>query len=368
MPLIHPRGSPSSRLWLLIDSPLSTDGEKQFMFSGGLGYAFQKMLQEAGLNINDLYIAARKPDTEQPDAFDAMLENLLAQNQPPLIFVMGQAASAFLPELVQWKDQRSGFTQLSKYVGSLLSSKRLGYPHHMMPLYPLDYLMSDWTERNVTTYIDLAKMGDELVYWKKHGTIQPLRSRTLLYHNMETEEIISYIEGRFSQARYLSEDIESVYPKRGSEFYKKHPGYPITLGIADSPDFGISFNLFRDTPEESRRLWRALDKLNSSAEIIGQNFFNFDALFISALGFSLNISRFHDTLIRHHILWPELSHKLAFLTRQYTRQPFYKDDGKQWSLKDMKGLRMYNCLDVCTTFEVFEGQEEEFKQKPHLAA
>jgi hypothetical protein len=225
--------------------------------------------------------------------------------------------------------------------------------------------MSDWKERNVTTYIDLGKISDEIAFYRKHGMIQPLRSRKLIFHDMEDDEVLTYLES-FRDSEYLSLDIESVYPRKGSAYYKLHPGYPITLGIAPSAELGISFNLFRKTPAGSAAVWKKLDKIQSEAKIIGQNFFNFDALFLSALGFSMCPERFYDTLLRSHILWPELPRRLDFLTRQYTRQPFYKDSGKQWSTKDMSGLRKYNCLDVCCTYEVFEAQEAEFKQRPHL--
>lgn len=367
MPYIHQRGSPSARIWVVVDKPYPSDVAKGFLWSGGLGYVFEKMLAEAGLSINDCYVVARRPDTDTPDGYKDVAQEL-NYFCPPIVLVINEAAGFFLRDLQLKGDQDSYRTQMNKYVGSLLESPLLKYPHWMMPLHGPDRLVQDWRERNVTTYVDLQKIRGEIQYWRTSGTVQPLLARTLLSHSMETDEIISYITGRFSQANYLSEDIESIYPRKGSSFYKKHPGYPITLGIADSSTFGISFNLFRETPAATRALWRALDKLNKDAKIIGQNFFNFDSLFISALGFSLDRSRFIDTLIRHHILWPELPHKLQFLTRQYTRQPYYKDEGKNWSMKDMTSLRHYNCLDVCCTYEVFEGQEEEFKQRPHLAA
>ena len=132
-------------------------------------------------------------------------------------------------------------------------------------------------------------------------------------------------------------------------------------------DYGISFNLFRNSPRENNILWRALDDLLKRVPCLGQNFFNFDALFFESLGFNIPLEKVQDTLLRHHILWPELSHKLQFMTRQYTREPYYKDEGHGWSVKYMDRLRRYNCLDVCVTYEIYEAQEQEFKERPHLA-
>jgi uracil-DNA glycosylase len=363
MPFIHTRGVPTSRIWIIFERPFSTDVDKGFMCSGGMGYAIQKMLEEGGLQISDCFICSRFPDTDTPLA--AISLNMETY-KPPLIIAVGQAAAFYLPELRSQGAQKTYKTQLNKYVGSLMHCEMLQWDHWMMPFYDPSDLMADWTERNVSTYIDIGKLKDELEYWKQHGTVQPLRSRTLLSHDMDTDEVLSYLDA-FRSAPYLSEDIETVYPREKSRFKGVHPGMPITFGVATSADFGISFNIFRKSPAESRAVWTAFDRLHSGgATIIGQNFFNFDSLFYNMLGLEVDRSRFQDTLLRHHILWPELPHKLQFLTRQYTRQPYYKDEGKGWSLNKLDDLRHYNCLDVTVTYEVFEGQEEEFKQRPHL--
>jgi hypothetical protein len=314
--------------------------------------------------MSDCYITSRAPNTDDTHAFQN-LESMLNQVKPPLILVLGDVAGYFLPELREPKSYGTSAGQLQKYAGSLLHCDMLQYPHYMIPMYDPMRCVQDWTERNVSTYIDLGKVKDELEFFNKNNALKPLPERVLKYGNMELDEILSYLD-RFRNATILSDDIETVYPRKGSA-YLPHPGYPITLGLADSAMFGISFNLFREKPSENRELWRRLDKLFYDAPILlGQNFFNFDALFHNALGFRIRLDRVQDTLLRHHILWPELSHKLQFMTRQYTREPYYKDEGHGWSIKHMDKLRRYNCLDVCVTYEIYEAQELEFKQRPQL--
>lgn len=208
-------------------------------------------------------------------------------------------------------------------------------------------------------------MRDEFLYWKATGKIQPLRERRLICDDrIDLNELLSHFE-KFSRAKYLSNDIETVYPKKESKLFP-HPGFAIVIGLADSANFGVSFKLYRDSIEETKILWRAYDDIISQARIIGQNFINFDTYYQRAVGFDIMPKQVQDTLIRHHILWPELPHKLQFLTRQYTRQPFYKDEGKHWNIKHMKDLMHYNALDVTVTYEVFEAQEKEFNDRPHL--
>lgn len=363
MPLIHTRGDPSSRIWIILDHPFPSDIPKGYLLSGGMGYVYEKMFAEAGLDLFNCYVCARRPDTDNSNCFSSV-DSALLNFQPPLIFAVNEVGQNYFPELRPKSIKDTYKTQLNKYVGSLLSTDHLQYPHYMMPLYGPDKCAQDWTERNITTYIDLQKMKDEFDFWKAKGSLNPLPIRRLLYDNFDLADLLKNLDTIANTGR-VSTDIETIYPKAGSAYYP-HPGYAIVLGMASSSNDGISFSLFRDSPYENRLLWRRIDDILSSVEIIGQNFINFDSYFLSATGFRVNIKRVQDTLIRHHILWPELSHKLQFMTRQYTREPYYKDEGKHWSMKHLGKLKRYNALDVTVTYEVFDAQEEEFKDRPHL--
>jgi hypothetical protein len=364
MSYIHPSGSPTSRIWVICEFPLSTDISKGFLFSGGAGYVFRKMLEDAG--IKDYYITARKPVTDDLN-MHAPIMSELAQYKPPLIIVLDNVGEFFCDCLKPTKQQKSYKGQLSKYVGSLLKADNnlVTYDHYIIPLAGPSAYIQDWSERNISCYFDMQKIREELYYFLKNGFLQPLPFRDLRYKDMELDEILSYFD-RFKRANLLSIDIETCYPKGDSEF-KPHPGYPITIGIADSPSFGISIDLFRKNNKETVILWRALDALLSGRPNLGQNYFNFDSHFLKALGFQIDLSKIQDTLIRHHILWPELPHKLQFQTRQYTREPYYKDEGHGWNFKNMNKLRRYNCLDVCVTYEIYLQQEEEFAERQEVA-
>jgi hypothetical protein len=331
------------------------------MFSGGAGYAFDRMMQDAG--IPDYYVIARRPDTDNPDYVQGIPDALM-RNRPPFIIPLGAAGQHLCKELEKSTRDKSYKTPLSKYIGSLLSSNRLTYDNYTMPLHGVDTYIADWSERTISTYFDLQKLREEYNFWKKHGVLQPLPFRQLIYQDQSLQALLGFFS-RFARSKLLSVDIETCYPKKDSVFYP-HPGYTLTVGIADSSSFGISFNLFREDVNETKILWRALADLLYSVPQLGQNYFNFDQNHLSMLGFHIPIKRCQDTLIRHHILWPELPHKLQFQTRQYTREVYYKDDGHRWSLKSMDMLRRYNALDVTVTYEVYDQQESEFKMRPHL--
>jgi hypothetical protein len=361
MPYLPNRGTPTAPIWIVCERPYPSDIPRGYLWSGGLGNVYDKMLKEAGISDKDVYVCCRRPDTDAPSGIK-IIENDINHHKPPFILLLDEVGGMFLDELrIKGTFVRG---QLQKNVGSLLRSDSFTYKHYAIPMYGPQFCVADWTERNISTYIDLQKVREELAYYRSNNDLQSTPIRELKFQEMPLDELLSYID-RFKNATHISNDIEN--PVYHSEMYKPHPGYPLLLGLADSPSFGISFKLFRDSQSETVKLWRELYELFQSVITIGQNFLNYDVFYENALGFNIPLDKIQDTLIRHHILWPELPHKLQFLTRQYTREPFYKDEGQHGSLKSMDRYRRYNALDATVTYEVWIGQEEEFKTRSHLA-
>lgn len=370
MTYIKPQGSPTSRIWIVVEQPYPQDLQAGYLWSAGYGKMFTSMLNSVG--IRDFYVLARRPDLDHQDTY-AVIENDLAQYQPPIIIPIEEAGTFFCRELIKNEFSKRklsfGESEISKYAGSLLTSPHLNFPHYIIPTLAPDSIMKQYKLKDIVTYLDLGKAADEFNYFTAQGILQPLPQRTLKYDITDFDELMSYLE-RFSSVPLLSNDIETVYPKNKDSAYRGHPGLPTCIGLADSANFGISFKLFQGEDRvgiaRTRQLWRKLQTVFDRVDQLGQNFFNFDIPRYEMLGFRINKFRAHCTFVRQHILWPELPRDLAFMTRQYTREPYYKDEGHGWSFKDMKRLMRYNCLDVCVTFEIFDKQEVDFKKRPHL--
>lgn len=370
MPFIGNKGNPTSNCWVIVDTPLSGDEDKGYLFSSPMGYVFDKMMQDAG--ISDYYVTCMRPNTDHLDSW-ANIVGALNQFKPPIIIPLGHAGKNLLTCMHPKRskgghDNASRESELSKYSGSILSSSELTYSHYIIPTeHPID-IIKQWKLRDIVVSCDLGKASSELEYWKTHAhTLEPLPTRE---HKIDFESFdeLLYIIDSFRNYPYVSNDIETVYPKaptktQPSQFYKILPGYPITASLAISSTYSISFDFFRETVSETRELWKHLYNLLWEVPSIGQNFFNFDANFYECLGFRLPLDKCRDTMILHHLLWAELPHKLQFLTRQYTREPYYKDEGHGWSLKNMRQLKIYNCKDTLVTYEIFEKQMEEIKQR-----
>lgn len=363
MPYIHNKGNPDSPIWVLLNRPLPKDEERKYIFSSPMGYVFDKMMGDAGLT--DYYVTCYAPDTDNPNAY-RNIDGELGLYKPKIILAVDAAGAKLCNELIPKRRTKNynpeTDSEISKYCGSLLHSPYLTYPHYVVPIISPFIVVQQYKLRD-QVLLDLMKVKYEIDFATQHGNLQPLPERQLITEFSCFDELIYIIDSFVSHDR-IANDIETVYPRVGDELYGKTPGLPIVASLASSKDYSISFDFFRESVSETRRLWRALDNLYRNTTIIGQNFFRFDMFYQEFLGFEFK--EIEDTLIRHHVLWPELPHSLQYMTRQYTREPYYKDEGQGWSFKNMGGLKRYNALDSAITYEVYEAEEEEFNERPYL--
>src|SRR5271170_782156 len=196
---IHSKGSPTSQIWVIAEAPYPQDKDKGFIFSGGYGYMFDKMMREAG--ITDYYVTCRRPDLNDRSCF-TIIENKLNQYKPPIIITLEEAGKILCPELnkkhSQAEDEEEAEIEsdIQKYAGSLLTSSSLNYPHYIIPSFAPDTVVTDWSLRDIITSLDLGKAASEIEYYRKHGKLQPLPVRELKYE-LTFEELLYILEEKF---------------------------------------------------------------------------------------------------------------------------------------------------------------------------
>lgn len=366
MSLIQNFGNENSPIWVLLDAPYSNDALDGVILSGGYGYNFKKIWKLAGLNLyNDTYIRSLRPCLGATYDTANILSNLLSdldRCRPSIIVPLSDEILNYLvPETKQIKEKNSS---IMKWAGSLLTSKYLSYPHYIIGSHSPDWVTRNWAYNEIQAFIDFGHVREEFEYVKKYGTINPLPKRNILVEPTFPDLLACLND--YTKLSLVSSDIETIRPKQDSFYYKVNPGYPYVIGLAKSPKEAVSFSIWDYTEDQCVKIWRLLNEIYSKVPQIGQNYFLFDAHYLKSFGFRLCLDKCKDTLIRHHILWPSLKHALHFQTRQYTRQPYYKDEGKNFSVKYKKKFMNYNALDCCVTFEIYEEQEKEFDDRPWL--
>src|SRR5712664_1795238 len=142
---------------------------------------------------------------------------------------------------------------------------------------------------------------------------------------------------------------------------------PVCVGFSFNRQHAISVPLLRNIghnkltdmgDNELDECWRIIDKELRRLRIIGHNFM-YDEYKLSLIGFDTpNV--YSDTLIKTRVIFPELPDKrLCTVSSLWTREPYYKDDGKEFKIGKIKfdQFLTYNARDCAVEFEVDEAQE-----------
>jgi uracil-DNA glycosylase family 4 len=337
-------------------------------FIGYSGKLLDEMIRESGLPYYKIYFSnaykTRPPDNDIKriselgipiDYFIKQFIEELILYKPAFILACGKTVTNLLcpetkPRFKRGKNQedKEGFMS---WRGSLLISPLLQWPHYVIPMAHPAFVLRNYAEREICVLI-LQKALEEYSHFTENGTINTLPMRDLIV-NPSYEDAVSFLVSCVNSPNPISIDIELLSRK-----------VPYTISFATSPTRAVSMSLWNYPLTSLCVLWRLMNKILSTKRIIGQNFTSFDAHWLRCLGFNVNISNVDDTLLRHHVLWPSLRHRLEFLGLQYTRQPFWKEEGKGWSPKSgLEKLMRYNALDAACTYEIYLAQEKEFNER-----
>lgn len=358
------RGSQTAPIWFVGEAPGEDEDRTGLPFVGASGRELDYEIKESGIdkaaiNFTNPY-RLRPPDNDisrihetgiEKHVFEGAFFEELRHYKPPFIIACGATP---LSVLCPASSARTGEAAISKWRGSLLISPFLNWPHYVIPMYHPSFIFREYSERDVNLFI-LARLVEEWNYFQSNGKHQPLPERNLIV-TPSAAEAKDYLNACITHLGPISIDIETVDRK-----------VPITVGLSYHRNHAISIGLYQYDKRDAVSIWRLLDRILSQSRIVGQNYTTFDANWLEVNGFSISLDKCDDTLVRHHVLHPESSHKLDFQVMQYTREPYYKEEGKGWRSKDgISQLMRYNAKDAACTLEVYEEQEKEFDENPSL--
>lgn len=366
-------GSEQSKFYVVKSSPSNDDIKSNCILSGSQGYEFSKW--NVPSSAYRTYIL--DDETASEDVIDSQVQEFLQRlnkNKPAIILTLGNTALEMLcPQLAASKKAKSKSkvknfkaSLLSYYSGSLCQSELLQFEHYIVPTLDITDVWRQWEKRDEVISLDVARSVEEFDFYKKHNKLNPLPTYNLIL-SPSYNDLMSYLEVLQQTKNPLSVDIETLMPKKESKLFKYHPGFPYTIALAKSEHEAISFEFWSYDSWQLTKILQSLQKLFLTKAIIGQNFFSYDLNMLElTFGFKFNLDQIYDTKLQHHILWPELPHKLQFLCKQYTRQPYYKDEAHGWSPKSktkIQKLLHYGALDTTVTYKVWLGQQEELKER-----
>jgi DNA polymerase-1 len=150
---------------------------------------------------------------------------------------------------------------------------------------------------------------------------------------------------------------------------------PICIALAFNRYHAISVPLLPlahlrgNTPmadSDRMAMWRLLAKwFESGVELAGQNWkFDHEKL-LRPCNFRIPRQPKHDTLILQHVLNPEFPKRLDFISSIYTKEPYYKDEGKTFNPKydTIDQYYYYNAKDAVVQMECLEEMLKEADER-----
>lgn len=350
-------------LMMIGEAPGKHEDESGQPFVGPTGQIINELFSDLGIKRSDVYITNvvkyRPPMNDMSklhligidinQCIQELWENEIRPLRPKCILAVGD-----------WALQATtGYTGIMNYRGSILRSRDGDYK--VVPTLHPAALFSRFTGEDETkggldwTYLklikaDIARAVDES---KTREFNLPERSLQVAHSSLELYKFFR----EYEKLDKACSDIESINC------------VPVCTGFAFNKFHGISVPLLQKigkhqltdmSKRELAECWRIIDKAYRRLNIIGHNF-KYDDFKLGLIGFNIK-KVISDTLIKTRVLFPELPDKrLHVCSSLWTREPYYKEDGKEFRLgKDkIERLLHYNGRDCVVDFEVDEEQEKD---------
>jgi len=355
-------GSSSAQLIVCGEAPGKHEEEEGKPFVGPTGQETRSMLRTAGIapescfymNVfpyrppgNDIKLAAQTGHTIEeciPDMWET-IKAIKAAGGGKCILALGALALNAL----------TGETGIKKWRGSILPS--LYANAKIVPSIHPANLFERRGAKGLFPYSAKVYMQLDFKRAVEESMSEELElPRPFLHTAKRHIELYDFIERKVEkQGKFImSTDIEALrcIPMMCGLAFDKHEGlsFPLINLTQLDPNFYV--------PDyEIAKMWRLLDKLfrDPRIKILGQNF-KYDQEKLEPIGFRFPNGIYADNSLLGKLVNPEFPASQEFMTSIYTRQPYYKDEYREYNPKKdpLKRVFDYNGLDVVTASWIFD--------------
>jgi uracil-DNA glycosylase family 4 len=372
-------GNREAKLLFVGEAPGQSEEYLQEPFVGPTGELLKEICREIGIEWGDIYatnvIKYRPPQNQLKrlgeigvsidDSINQLWDEINAL-KPNCIVAFGNLA------LKAIAGKGNGSSGIMKWRGSCM--KTVGMDFKVVPtIHPAALLHSSGEELEDDWQ---GKKKGPLKYSYRHILkLDLLRAKAEAESSLYAppERVIEIAKDSISLGRFLSlYSNRDTYPTVSVDI-EVVKSVPFCIGLAFNSWHAISIplidvfswqNLEGIHDHQLAEMWRMVaELLESDVQVIGQNF-KFDRRQLARLC-GIFIKNFHcDTSLLAHSLHPEFPKALEFTTSIYTKEPYYKEEGKEFDWKRDKITRFltYNGRDACVTFEVFEEMRKDARE------
>jgi DNA polymerase len=363
MPVYVPGiGSVTPQLLIVGEAPGKYEDETGIPFVGPAGKILDDCLFKAGIRRSDTYITNvikyRPPLNDLKklhligvsidDSIRELWDNEINKLHPNCILAVGDLALQAV----------CGVTGILNYRGSILTA-RDGITKVVATIHPAALFSHGATEdsdaKGGLSWVWLKVIEADIIRAAEESLtktiILPDRTLSIAHNSLDAHRFFR----EYSSLDKAAVDIESINC------------VPVCVGFAFNKHHAISIPLLRNigshiltdmSDNELDECWRMIDEQLRRVGIIGHNFM-YDEYKLSLIGYECP-SVISDTLIKTRVIFPELPDKrLCVVSSLWTREPYYKDDGKEFKIGKIKFDKFleYNARDCAVEFEVDEAQE-----------
>ena len=366
----YEEGDPNSPICILAEAPAKTEVRVGMPLVGQSGMFLNEVLHEAGIARQECYLL----NVWEEEVWKSKDEKVIFDRDGNKLFFAGRGLTDIGRHLAEGTIQRLrksrarviiplgspalaltfGDTRITKWRGSILAGIN-PRGRKIVPTFHPQFIMRGNYPHRYTMLHDLQRAKEESVSSRIN---LPKRN---LYIDPIFPEVVSWLEHANKQSA-IATDIE-CYNAEVSCF-----------SVATSSTECMCIPIIgrnssdRWTEEQESEIWRLYAQLMSNRKVrkINQNIL-FDITFLLSQNNIFTRGAVDCTMCAHHILYPDFPKGLDFLCSTYTREPYYKDDGKLWSKPwvDMERFWIYNAKDSACAFEIMEQLLPELQQKGH---
>lgn len=360
-------GSPEPKLMIVGEAPGKYEDIEGKPFVGPTGQILNDLLFKAGINRNECYITNVVKYRPPMNSFDKLhligvdvdqsiqelWDNEIKRLHPNCILAVGNEALKAI----------CGVDGILNYRGSILTAKD-GVTKCIPTIHPAALFSRSEGENNEVkgglewTYIKLIE-SDVIRAAEESLTSQiilPSRDLTIAHNSLDLYRFFR----EYEKCDLAASDIESINC------------IPVCIGFAFNRHHAISVPLLRSIGKhkltdmgdnEMDEVWKLVYQKLSTLKLVGHNF-KYDEFKLTLAGFgdkryrTMNVVS--DTLIKTRVIFPEMPTKrLNDVASLWTREPYYKEEGKEFKLgkQPIERLLLYNGKDCAVEKEVDEEQE-----------
>jgi len=358
-------GPANAKLMIVGESPGELEDHHGIPFwpNAPSGEMLTILLKENGFNRNDAYITyvfKYHPPANNlknihlvcdPEAQIELLWKEILTLQPNCILALGSTALKFL----------TGKNGINKYRGSILQTSRDNikvvpsiHPGNIINPRGRDGVGQEW---KFILKLDIKRAIKES---ETHDFNLPRRNITIIKTSLQLYKFLN----SWKNVTNWSLDIETNQSIPYCVGLAPNPWNCIVVPLFDLQDYQKTLGI---PMHELANIWIELSQFLSRPEIkfIGQNFkFDHEKLIAPARLIKWERGKLHaDTSLMAGVYLPEFPKRLEFLTSIFTREPYYKDEGKEFNpQKDKIEQKLIYCgKDATTTYEVYEALKRELQ-------